>query len=64
MRNQSCVSSRGFDFLLRLTKRRCFGLRENVGQQDIMMLTEGIERLRKRDKVAGDQPRSLMNQLV
>lgn len=43
MWNQLCGSSLGFDLLLRLAKRQCFALRENVGQQNVVMLTEWIE---------------------
>src|SRR5271165_6653815 len=47
-----------------LTKCQRLGLRADIGDQHVMMPAERIERLRKSDEVARDEPGSLMNQLV
>src|SRR5882724_1235442 len=40
------------------------GLRANVGNQHVVVAANWVERLRKSDEVAGDEPGPLMNQLV
>src|SRR4030081_3537419 len=47
-----------------LAECQCLGLRANVGNQHIVVAAKRVERLRKSDEVAGDQPGPLMNQLV
>ena len=54
----------GLHLLGRLAERERLGLREDVGQQHVVLLAQRIERLRERDEVARDQPRPLMDQLV
>src|SRR5579859_1614935 len=40
------------------------GLREDVGHQEVVMATDGIQRLGEGDKVGRNQARALMKQLV
>src|SRR5467141_3293507 len=47
-----------------LAECQCLGLRANVGNQHIVVAAKRVERLRKSDEVAGDEPGPLMNQLV
>ena len=47
-----------------LAERQRLGLREDVGQQHVVMPSERIERLVEPDEVARDEPRALMNQLI
>src|SRR6266851_8507758 len=47
-----------------LAEGQCFGLRANVGNQHVVVAAEWVERLRKSDEVARDEPGPLMNQLV
>ena len=57
---------RAFRFALlgRLAVRPGFALRDDVGDEHVVVGTERIERLGEGDEVAGDQPRALMNQLI
>ena len=50
--------------LRRLAERQRLALREDVGQQHVVMAAQRIERLAKGDEVAGNQPRALMDQLI
>ena len=54
----------GFDFAGRLAERQRFALREHVGDQDVVMRAQRVERLDEGDEVARNQPRALMDQLV
>src|SRR5260370_9393322 len=47
-----------------LAERERLRLRANVGDQQIVVAAKWVERLRKSDEVAGDQPCPLMNRLV
>src|SRR6516164_11465890 len=52
------------DLLSRLAKGERFTLGEDVRQQHVMLLPQGIEWLTEGDEIAGDQPGSLMNELI
>ena len=52
------------DLLSRLAKGERLALGEDVRQQHVVLLAQGIERLTEGDKVAGYQPGSLMDQLI
>src|SRR5258708_36999480 len=47
-----------------LAERERLRLRANVGDQQIVVAAKWVERLRKSDEVAGNEPGPLMNQLV
>jgi len=53
-----------FDLLGGLAERQRLALRENVGEQYVVVWAERIERPCERDEVARDQPRPLMDQLI
>src|SRR6266849_2466280 len=53
-----------FDLLGRLTEGQRFGLSEHVRQEHVVVPTKRIERLVERYEVAGNESRSLMNQLI
>lgn len=52
------------DFLFRLAESQRLGLSEKVGQENVMMLANGVQRLNRRNKVARHQLRALMNELI
>ena len=52
------------DLLGRFSKRQRLGLCEHIREQHVVMLAKGIEGLAERDEITGDDPRSLMDQLV
>src|SRR6266404_3249456 len=54
----------GLHLLRSLAECQCLGLRTDVGNQHIVVAAKRVERLRKSDEVAGDEPGPLMNQLV
>jgi hypothetical protein len=54
----------GLDFLRRFAKGQRLRLGKNVGQQDVVVPAERVQRLGKRDEVAGDELGPLMDQLV
>ena len=54
----------GFDFIGRLAKSQRLGLGKDIRQEDIMMASQRRERVGKRQKVARDKPRALMDQLI
>ena len=64
VRHQPVGRALGLDFLGRLAEGQRLGLGEDVGQQDVVVPAERIERLAEGDEVAGDQPGALMDQLV
>ena len=64
VRNEPLRRPFGLDFFGRLAERQRFGLREDVGQEHLVVAAQRIERLDKRDEVAGDEPRALMDQLI
>src|SRR6266581_663171 len=47
-----------------LTEGQCLGLGEHIGEQHVMMPTQWVEGPRERDKIAGNKPRALMDQLI
>jgi hypothetical protein len=49
---------------LRLAECQSFGLRADIRDQHVMMTADRIERLGKCDEVTGNQPGSLMDQLI
>src|SRR6266446_4627986 len=53
-----------FDLLGRLTEGQRFGLSEHVRQEHVVVPTKRVERLGERYEVAGNESRSLMNQLI
>src|SRR3984885_8833806 len=54
----------GLELLAGLAEGQRFGLGEDVGHEQVVMAAEGIERLEEADEVAGDDLRSLVNELV
>ena len=52
------------DLVSSLAERQRFTLRYHIGQQHVVLLAEPVQRLIEADKVAGDQARTLMDQLV
>src|SRR5260370_15777726 len=48
----------------RFAECQCFGLRANVRDQHVVVPAKWIERLRKSNEIAGDEPGPLMNELV
>ena len=61
--SQSGVPS-AFTCSARLAERQRLGLRKNVGDQNVVMRAQRIERLAERDEVARNQSRSLVNELI
>src|SRR5689334_14560266 len=53
-----------FNLLRRLAERERLGLRKDVGEEHRVVATKRVERVSKCNEVAGDYPRSLMDQLV
>ena len=51
------------NFFRRFAESERLCLSEHVGQQQIMVSAQRIQRLGKSDEVARDEPRALMNQL-
>ncbi len=47
-----------------LAAHQRLGLREEVGEEHLVVLAEGVVRLERREKVARDEPRPLVNELV
>ena len=45
-------------------KGQCLGLGENIRQQHVVMVSQQVERLYECDEVAGNEPGTLMDQLV
>src|SRR3984885_2557401 len=64
MRNQPIRCSLSLDLLRCLSESQGFGLGKDVGQQHVMVPSKGIEGLLKTDEVTGNQPGSLVDQLV
>jgi hypothetical protein len=52
------------DLLRGLSKGQSLSLRADVGNQDVVVTAKFVERLRKSDEIARDEPRPLMNQLI
>src|SRR5215510_1098838 len=64
VRHQPIRCALGLDFLGRLAKGQCLGLREDVRQEYVVVPTQWIERLAKGDKITRDEAGALMDQLV
>ena len=64
MWDQPVRSAFRLDLLGRFAERQRLGLRENVCQQNIVMLSQPVQRLAERDEVARDEPGSLVDQLI
>src|SRR5208337_4804670 len=64
VRHEPAGRAFGADLLRCLAKGQRFALRENVGQQHVMLLPQRIQRLAEGDEVAGDEARSLVDQLI
>src|SRR5208282_4550394 len=62
--NQPLGRSFRLHLLRSLAERQGLGLRTDIGNQHVVVPAQWIERLGKTDEVAGNQPRSLMDQLV
>ena len=52
------------DFIGGAPERQRLGLREHVGDEQVVVVPEGIEAFREAHEVARDQPRALVDQLV
>jgi hypothetical protein len=61
VRDKPVGSSFRLHLLGRLAKGQRLSLREDVGEQNVMMITERIERFIERNEVAWDQSRSLVD---
>src|SRR5260370_37283650 len=64
MRHQPVWSAFGLDLLGSFAERQRLALGEDVGEQHVVMTAEWIERVVKRDEIARDEFRGLVNQLV
>src|ERR1700693_1176511 len=64
VRYEPVRSALGLDLFGRLAERQRLRLSKDVREEHVVMTAELIERLAKRDKVAGDESRALMDQLV
>src|SRR5712691_2490158 len=64
MRHEPIRCALGFDLLGRLPEGQRFGLSEHVRQEHVVVPTKRVERLVERYEVAGNESRSLMNQLI
>src|SRR5262249_2833791 len=64
MRHEPVGRALGLDLLRRLAEGERLALGEDVGDEHVVMASERIERLVKRDEVARDELRALMYQLV
>src|SRR5258707_7363967 len=64
MRNQPIRRTLGFHLLRRLSKCQRLSLGKDVGQKHVVVAADWIQRFGKRNKVARNDPGTLMNQLV
>ena len=64
MRYEPIRSSLGLDLLGSFAEDQGFGLGKDVGQEHVVMASQGIEGFVEPNEVAGDEPGSLVNQLV
>jgi len=64
MRHKPARRALRFDFLGRFAEGQRLGLGKDICQEDVVVASQGSERVAKRDKVTRDQPRALMNQLI
>src|SRR5262249_44779844 len=64
MRHKPVGSALGLHLLGRFAECESFGLRANVGDEQIVMATDYVQGLAKADKVARDETRTLMDELV
>ncbi len=64
MRHQPVGGSLGFDLLRGLTEGQGLGLGKDVGQQHVVVASEGIEGFVEPDEVTRNEPGALVNQLV
>src|SRR5260370_42629649 len=64
MRHQPVWSAFGLDLFRSFAERQRLALGEDVGEQHVVMAAERIERLVKRDEIARDEFRALVNELV
>jgi len=52
------------DLFACLAERQRFSLREDIRHQDVVMLTQRIQRMAERDEVARNEPGPLVNKLI
>src|SRR5580700_4821204 len=64
MRNEPLRRAFRLDLCRSLSEGQCFSLCQNICEQHVVLPSEWIERLRKGDEVARNEPRPLVNQLV
>src|SRR5215469_11797698 len=64
MRHEPVLRAFGFDLFHRLTERERLALRKNIGEQHVVMPAERVQRLCKGNEVAGNQARTLVNELI
>src|SRR5580704_5462314 len=64
MRNEPLCRAFGFDLFRSFAEGERLGLRTDVRDQYVVMPAQRVERLHKSDKVARDQPSSLVDQLI
>src|SRR5438874_313922 len=64
MRHEPVRSAFGLDLIRCLAKCQRLGLCENIRQQDVVMLAQRIQWVTKPNKVARDEPSTLVNELI
>ena len=64
MRHKLVRRALGFDFFGGFAKSKSLGLGKNIRQENVVVPTQRSEGVAERDKVTGDKPRALMNQLI
>ena len=64
VRNQPVGRAFGRYLLRRLAEGQRLGLRKDVGDQLVVVMTERVQALAKGDEVARDEARALMDQLI
>src|SRR5215470_11114502 len=64
MRHEPIERAFRFDLIGGLAESQRLRLREHIGDQDVVMPAQSVERLDKRDEIAGYEARALVDQLI
>jgi len=64
MRHEPRRSAFSQDLLRRFAESECFRLGKNIGHEQVVVAAKRVQGIRENDKVARDEFRSLMNELV
>ena len=64
VRDEPVGRALGLDLVGGLAEGERLGLREDVGQQHVVMVAERVESLGEADEIAGDEARALVDELV